>query len=136
MRHLRTYKLLHSKTFNSKLIVTKDSVPWTLKPTYSVVVDNVGGGVRSVGRGGRRPGPGVRQGSDTGYRSPPLVLICCIARPANPIPLTLAAFQITSFLSHVSSTYVSMCVCVCYVLTYVCVGVRVRIFVTPNYGDR
>lgn len=31
---------------------------------------------------------GQGRGSDTGYRSPPPVLICCIARPATAVPLS------------------------------------------------
>lgn len=99
---------------------------------YSVAVDNVGGGVRSEGAG-RGHGRG---GSDTGYRSPPLVLICCIARPATPIPFLHTYITMPLSLSytclsraHVGTydAYVNVCICVritmCF--TYVCVGVRI-----------
>lgn len=96
-----------------------------------MAVDNVGGGVRSEGRGGRAEG-----GSDTGYRSPPLVLICCIARPATPIPFLHTYITIPPSPSytcpsraHVGTyaAYVnaSMCARITMCFANVCVGVRI-----------
>lgn len=74
------------------------------------------------------------RGGDTGYRSPPLVLICCIARPAITISLPHVSFSIYRLvLSRSSRTHVSIytvCEYACvqigyYVLLFVWVGVRI-----------